>query len=93
MSHQHYNHGNSIISATPHKVSFLLPSKCCSYSESVLGNTAQGVTSTTLKCKFLPTVGTLLAVLQLHPIFNSVYEKAVQLLDARPNLKKELRHR
>ena len=60
MSHQHYNHSNCIISATPHEVPFLLRSMCCSYtSENVLGNTAQGVVSTTQKKrKFLPLVGT-----------------------------------
>ena len=51
-------------------MSFLLYSKCCSYtSESVLGNTAQGVVSTTQKHKFLPIAGTLLAVYSY--IFNS----------------------
>ena len=75
MSHQHYNHSNCILSATPHKVPHLLRSMCCSYtSENVLGNTAQGVVSTTQKSKFLPLVGTPLAVLLLHPIFNSVAE-------------------
>ena len=80
MSHQHYTHSNCIISATPHKVPFSLRSMCCSYtSENVLGNTAQGVVSTTQKHKFLPLVGTPLAVLLLHPIFNSVKDSTLTL--------------
>ena len=70
MSHQRYNHTNSIVSATP-QCHFYSAVSVVAILLKVYWETLHKVLSQLQKHKFLPIVGTLLAVLQLHPIFNS----------------------